>query len=82
MIPLNHTQVGGLHMSCEYEYFNLKTERMIKIRPGKGFPYAIVTPQVAIDIITDLDPSEDGYEIKSVMMSKGEIEALVEFDGW
>jgi hypothetical protein len=81
-IPLDHAQVGGVHMTCEHQYVNEKNQRMIKMRPNKDYPFCVVTPVEAAQLVKDLDPQEDGYWIESVMMSKAEVNALEDFTGW
>jgi hypothetical protein len=81
-LPLDMVQVGGVHMKCEQEYFHSKTERMIKMRPGEGFPFAIMEPDEAADMVKELMPAAIGYQVEAVWMSKGAIEALPEFEGW
>jgi hypothetical protein len=81
-LPINHAQVGGVHITCEHAYTNDKTERMIKMRPGKGYPFAIVSPSEAAQLVEFLDPREDGYEISATLMTKLEVNSLPEFKGW
>lgn len=80
-IPINHAQIGGVHMACEHDYFHVKNQRMTKIRPIGGGQWCVQSPNEVVPIFADGD-EDSHYEIKIVMMSKGEIEALPEFDGW
>ena len=81
VIPINHTQVGGVHMTCESAYQEKKI-RMIKLRPSDQHSYAIMTPLEAGGMIQDMSVDEDGYEVKAIMMSKIEIDNLKDFEGW
>jgi hypothetical protein len=78
-INIDHAQVGGVHMTCEYNFFYNKTESMIRLRPMSGGSWCVVSPEAADDIIKD---SEEKYEVELVMYSKGEIENMPEHTGW
>lgn len=82
-IPLDHAQVGGVHMDCEHEYFHLKNQPMIKMKSINGGPWCIVTAEEAVEMTLD-SGDDESYETRLVlvMMSKGEIAALPEFTGW
>lgn len=83
-IPLNHVQVGGVHMQCEQAYFHDKSIKMIKVRPP-GCTWCVMSVIEAKGLIDELDDEngeEEALEFKVVFMSKGEIEALPEFTGW
>lgn len=82
ILLLSERQVGGVHMDCEHKYFHEKTLRMIKIRPGEGYPFVIITPKEAEEMLNYLSPGEDGFYIESIMMAVGEVELLPEFEGW
>lgn len=77
-LPLDLTQIGGVHMYCEHEYFHEKNQRMIKVRPIHGGVggWCIVDPKEI-----EAFPADE-YESEEVFMSKGQIEALPEHGGW
>lgn len=79
IIPLDHTQVGGVHMACEDSYFYNKSVKMVKLRPAPGYCWVIMSPEEAGAMVQE---SDEVYEQVEVFMSKGEIENLKDFEGW
>ncbi len=81
-ILLNQEQVGGVHMSCEHDYFYAKTQRMTKVRP-KGSPWLVLDPAEAGSVLNEESFNDgDVYEFQSVLMTKYEIDSMPEFEGW
>lgn len=81
-IPLNHVQVGGVHLACEHDYFHKKDQKRILIRPLQNkSQWLVECPKSLIETLANADISEE-FEIKLQMYSKGELEALPEFTGW
>ncbi len=90
-IPLNHAQVGGVHITCEWQYYKEKSQLMFKFRPLDCTPWVVVE-KVDLDrelsqaARSDLESeTETVFEVLPVMMTKYEkanIDKLTEFQGW
>lgn len=79
-IPINHVQVGGVHMNCEHEYFHTKNVLMFSVQTEDRGTKCIVTMSDLVDLLeNDLD---EKYLVQAKKMSKGEIESLPEFTGF
>lgn len=79
-IPLDHAQVGGVHMLCEHEYFHVPL-RMVKMRPKGGGQWLIQAPNEVVHTLESSDLDSE-YELQMTTMTKHEINSLAEFDGW
>jgi len=80
-IPCDSVQVDGVHMYCEEAYFNNKTEKIVKIRPASGGSWLICYPSELAEIIRN-EETEERFTIEILMVSKGYMNNLKEWDGW
>ena len=80
-IPLNHVQVGGVHMNCEHAYMTEKSELMVKMRPFDHSPWLIVPMKELTDVL-DSDDECNEYVVQKVLMTKFEVNSLAVFTGW
>jgi len=81
-IPLDQAQVGGVHMTCEHQYFHVKDVVMFQIWiEGDENNKCIISPYELEPMILGAD-EDDTYVVSKKNYSKGEIETLPEFTGF
>ena len=80
-IPINHVQIGGVHMHCERAYFHDRM-KVIKIRPKGEGTWLIQTPEELVSFIKDSTNDTGKWDMEIAEMTKAEFAKLDEFDGW
>jgi hypothetical protein len=78
-IPINHPQVGGVHMQCESNYFHEK-QKAFKVRPH-GHGNWLIGLEEVFEAIKEDDIGAD-WEVEIVEMTHSELDKLPEHGGW